>query len=1176
MIFKKISDNSKVSKILALSVSIIFGMSVLIYACFLFILPKAINLNGFTPKIATAIEEQTGFKFDIINAKIQTTWRLGVKVYADKILLKYTDGSNFIVLTNPSVEINLPTLLFRHLNLDKIYVKNAELAFSFKKDKTYTIEQHVNIINKNLKENENQQSSQKIPIELKNINIEVQSTKITLNDENVSKTFILNANNSKISLSSLNGPLKIKSSGYIGAIENKNNFIDFDVNLYTKLPSIEENIKQDNIAQNFKMDFNPLTGLDKFSFHSKITADLKINELGEKFNAKGYFNIDDITLNLNSYSLPKSFIKTKFDKNIINTRSNIYISKDELLKADNSMSVGKKSKIELNIKTKKINLSSLKTLLASIFEMLAIKNDIKSAIASGYFNCDFNLKSDLKSVNSAGKLQLYNGNIKYPKIGLDITNTVSLLDFSNNKISIKDTHTYLNGSKLAISGTIDTNTNTNVKITSDPLKITDIIKLGKQIGIVKDKDIKDYSFTGGIVTVLLDIKGNFKNITPIADIKVENLAMSANNVKMPVKIDKISITAQPDEKDKKNFLAKVEIQNINAALSNPKLTINAPKCMLNADLQTIELEPLTLNVQGTKIDLLGNVKNYMSKPEINISSEGNIAAQTILAFIAQQNKKYISYAGQIPFNTTITGALDDIKIKGNFITNPKNFISIIDIKNISGKENKLNLDVNVKNNNLIINSLAVNSNGADIAKVSGKINSINSNKPQLAPLNIIIPQKISVVIPALGKIAFDADANMALNSQITKPQITGIANIYNFNYPQYKAVVSSATLDFKKNIIDLQAQGVKISDSDFNANAEISSDLGKTIIINSLNFNSNYINADELLKLTSSMPNTQTTAGPSLPINIKKGTGKITKLKSGTIEIQNISFNFNLYNNLFTLSNIIATFADGNITGDATYNIANTKVSVDGIGKSINVKKAASCFVGGSSIIMSGTANGIAKLNYRGNTYDQQIKTMSGQIIFDIANGQYGEAARFERFLHAGNLLSQSLLNWNINQTISAVTSRNTGEFKSINGKISLANGWANITSLESSGPNMSLYITGKYNLLTENSDIKVLGRISSSVVSVLGPLGSFSLNKVVDKLPETGLAILNTIKTIAPTNPLFADISKNDLDKIPELSTISNNSTSKDFQVLINGQLSKTTSIKSFKWANNETDNTQ
>ena len=121
----------------------------------------------------------------------------------------------------------------------------------------------------------------------------------------------------------------------------------------------------------------------------------------------------------------------------------------------------------------------------------------------------------------------------------------------------------------------------------------------------------------------------------------------------------------------------------------------------------------------------------------------------------------------------------------------------------------------------------------------------------------------------------------------------------------------------------------------------------------------------------------------------------------------------------------------------------------------------------------------------------------------------------------------------------------------------------------------MSLYITGKYNVLTENADIKVLGKISSSVVSVLRPLGSFSLNKVVENLPDTGLAILNTIKTIAPTNPLFADISENDLAKILALSTVSNTSTSKDFQVLINGPLSKSTSIKSFKWANTQASTT-
>ena len=66
-------------------------------------------------------------------------------------------------------------------------------------------------------------------------------------------------------------------------------------------------------------------------------------------------------------------------------------------------------------------------------------------------------------------------------------------------------------------------------------------------------------------------------------------------------------------------------------------------------------------------------------------------------------------------------------------------------------------------------------------------------------------------------------------------------------------------------------------------------------------------------------------------------------------------------------------------------------------------------------------------------------------------------------------------------------------------------------------------------------------------------------------------LAILNTIKTIAPANPLFEDIKQSDLDKIPSLSTVSNNSASKDFQVIISGPVTKTTSIKSFKWANKE-----
>ena len=165
--------------------------------------------------------------------------------------------------------------------------------------------------------------------------------------------------------------------------------------------------------------------------------------------------------------------------------------------------------------------------------------------------------------------------------------------------------------------------------------------------------------------------------------------------------------------------------------------------------------------------------------------------------------------------------------------------------------------------------------------------------------------------------------------------------------------------------------------SDFSGNAEISSNLAKTTTINNLDFSSSYIDSDALIKLMTSMPNTQTTAGPSVPLPIKKGTGKITKLKSGNISAENISFNLNLNNNLVKLTNIAATFADGKITADADYNIANTKVNVDGTGKNINARKAANCVVGGSSIIMAGKANGVAKLNLRGNTYEERRRNVN-------------------------------------------------------------------------------------------------------------------------------------------------------------------------------------------------------
>ena len=1173
MIFKKIKSNPEFLKISAYVLSALTCVLAVLYLAFLFILPNVIDINKFTPQINEEVQKLTGLKFALENPNLKTTPRLGIKVSAGKISLKYKDGKDFVNLLEPEVEINLPTLILGHLNLDKIYVKEARLALVFTKDKKYTLEEYIqNIIKNTSSKPDVTKQDATLPIELKNINIDAKKVIITLRDENITKTFLAQANNSKISLSSLKGPLKISTSGFLGAIENKNNFIDFNIKLQTKLPEMQDNgNKKEKEPLEFDLNFNPLATLDMFSPQSKLNVDLRISDLGEKFSAKGYLNLEDLTLKINNYQLPKGYIKTTFNKNTIKTASNIYISQDEFIKADNAITAGKNAKIDLNIKSDKISLNNLKILTCSLLEMLAIKNDLKSASVQGTLECDFNLKSDFKKVQSAGQLILKEGNITYPKVSLKLSSINSLLDFSANKITIKDTSAFLNGSKFAISGTIDTNTDTNIKIQSDPLKIADIIKLAKEFGIVKEKDIKDYSFNGGTLSILVKINGKLQNIVPSADISLDKLALNVKSLKMPVTLEKLTIVANPNEKNKNDFIAKIEAANFNAAMKNPAFNTKVSKCTLGANSKDLKILPFNLLAQGTNVNISGDIKNYMTKPDLLFNIDGKLNPNTILSFIPAQNKKMVTYQGQMPLNAKISGNMQDIKINGTLSSDAKNYISVIDVKNIKNAANKIILDTNIKDDTLIINNIALNSKGSDIAAITGKINKLYSSSPVLSPLNIVTMQPLGITISILDNLSLEVNSNLALTGSTLSPQISGSADISNLNWAKYGASVQSAVLDFKKSVINAQASGIKVAGSDFAGNAEISSKFGKIITINSLNFTSGYVDADGLMKLASSMPNTQTTAGPSLPLEIKKGTAKISKLKSGTIIAQNITSDFNLKNNLFTLSNIVATFADGKITADATYNIANTKITVDGVGKAINAKKAASCFVGGSSVIVGGTLNGIAKLNLRGTTYEQQMKTLNGQVIFDISNGQYGEAARFERFLHAGNLLTQSLLNLNLNQTISAVTSRNTGEFKSMEGKISLSNGWANIVSFESSGPNMSLFATGKYNILTANCDLKVLGRISSTIANVLGPLGSFSLNNVVSKLPEKGLAILNTIKSLAPENPLFEDIKQSDLDKIPPLSTVSNNSTSKDFQVLINGSITKTTSIKSFKWANKE-----
>ena len=198
-------------------------------------------------------------------------------------------------------------------------------------------------------------------------------------------------------------------------------------------------------------------------------------------------------------------------------------------------------------------------------------------------------------------------------------------------------------------------------------------------------------------------------------------------------------------------------------------------------------------------------------------------------------------------------------------------------------------------------------------------------------------------------------------------------------------------------------------------------------------------------------------------------------------------------------------------------------------------------------------------------TETQMMQSLKGDVTFIVSNGQMGNLGKLENLLYAQNILGNNLLKNSLGSITKAVSIKKTGDFKYLKGKMSFLNGWANIKTLQTSGPAMSLYSTGKYNLLNNTINASVLGRLSNDVVEVLGPIGEFSFNKLLSSIPKIGQVSSALIEqmTVKP--------SGENLSMLPDLTPKQTGET-KAFKVILNGGIESTSSIKSFKWIANPT----
>ncbi len=291
---------------------------------------------------------------------------------------------------------------------------------------------------------------------------------------------------------------------------------------------------------------------------------------------------------------------------------------------------------------------------------------------------------------------------------------------------------------------------------------------------------------------------------------------------------------------------------------------------------------------------------------------------------------------------------------------------------------------------------------------------------------------------------------------------------------------------------------------------------------------------------------------------VARGKGTLKKFTSGGIVAENLGADFDLTGNVFNLKNITGDAFSGKVGGNVSYNIVNGHIGVDFKGSGMDAEKAIAGAAGLKNAL-SGKLGFNANVTLHGATDVEMMKNLKGKVSFDIQDGKLGNIGRFENFLFADNISSNSVLKAAVNSVSALPAIKNTAEFKTISGDLSFNNGWANLNPIKVIGPSMAYYITGRYNLLNATANVVVLGRLSAEVVKLLGPLGDLSVEKLTSYIPKFGNMTGRLI------NALTTDPKKENISAIPQLS--SGNKNYKDFKVQFNGGVESRSSVKSFKW---------
>lgn len=1104
------------SKIKLISI-FIFLPAVIITAVYFgakIVIPNTVDLNEYKTEIFAEIEKTTGFKIENENIIFEKGISPNLKLRLYHTMVYYPDNSVFLKLKDANVEIKLLPLLFKRVELTNAKLTRPIINTVLHKDLTTSLEKYA----KNIKQTEIK--GFKINPVISNSICE--NYKLKIFDETINKQFYLEGKELVLKDVKLNDNVHFILNGAL--FGDNIEYLKYNLDIVSSLDGMKK-----------KFTFSPFKSI--YNSQIKGNVDGKIIVSKNK-DIKGNISISDISLKADNSVFKNNDIKLVFNGDVAEIIASLHTSERDVLKTEGKFNFGNKKYIDLKISGKNTDLNKLNKIVNLIAESLNIKNIYKDVEISGLLNSEFSINSDFKKLKSSGNLELKNAEVKYSKLPYKLNKINSNINFANNKVNIENAIAFVNYTPVNVSGIVNEDMSIDLKINSENINLKDVLYLF---------DLKKYvpfDVEKGKISFSSEAKGKYgKNLKTVSEFSLNNVLLNEKNKKIHAKIKDVSAVVNTLNS---SVDGKILINDLKTKLNKSNISAENVEIILNNN--QITLPSCEIMLGQSKLHLNGTVADYLKSPDFRFQFGGKVLSSDIADIISSFFKQPYKAVGGIDTKGEIRIKNKTANVKAEMSADENNYLSYLVIKELLNKKSMLALDILANEKDIRLNDVSLydKETSCKILSAEGGINTLNGIT--LNNIKVKIPNKMSIFTNFLGGEEISFSADLLLNGLLSKPDISGNIKIYVMNIKKILMSVKNADVGFSKDNIRILAPDILFNTSKINMLADIETKIKDGISVVNMelicgNIDVNYIYSAIKRELKSA----------NIPqIKIKKGVLTVNTLKVLDLKARNIGSDFTLDNEVFKLRNIKANAYGGNIFGDLNYDIKKDIADMKISGENIAMKDSLYDLCKLEDKI-GGNVDFLSTLSLQIGEYENALKSLNGKIDFSSRNGKMGMLGKFEYYLYAQNIFYHGLLRTTLNRIADTITKDKTEQYRTADGTILFQNGYMITDGIKTNGKNMSLNIKGRHNMLSDESNLDIYGRITDEITNKLGSFGDFSISEFVENPKEKHNA-----------NILF--VKPEIIDDIPLLYN-SKNINTKTFKVNICGKRTSLGSINSFMW---------